>query len=234
VTCAILFAKDPQPGQVKTRLQPLLSAQLAAQVYAAFLRDSAETLAACQAGRKVVAFAPATGGDSLRSLLSESTGLGYEPQPEGDLGQRMASLCRWAITEGCEGVLLLGSDSPAMPASYIDQGLARLAAADVVIGPCVDGGYCLLGLRADAFESAAPALFEGIDWSTGRVLEQTVAALPDEIRLALLPTWYDVDLPEEVGFLRAHLMALARSGDTDTGRHSARLLADLEQLPPPS
>ena len=232
LTGAVLLAREPLAGEVKTRLQTRLSAVQAAGLYTAFLRDGAAALAASTAGRKIVAVAPPEGEPSVRALLSAYTGLSFEGQPGGSLGERMEALCRRAVGAGCGRVVLLGSDSPSLPSSCIDEALERLRAAEVVIGPSVDGGYYLIGLRAEALPAAAPAVFRGIEWGTGRVLEQTVSALPGGLRLSLMPPWYDVDVPEEAAFLRVHLEALARAG-IETARHSRAALGGLD-LPPPS
>ena len=226
------MARDPLAGGVKTRLQPRLSAGRAAELYTAFLRDGAGALAASKARMKIVAVAPPEGVPSVRALLGGGAGLSFEGQPAGSLGERLEALCRRAAGAGCGRVVLLGSDSPTLPSSAIDEALQRLLAADVVIGPSVDGGYYLIGLRAEALPAAAPALFRGIDWGTGRVLEQTLSALPAGLRLSLMAPWYDVDEPQDAAFLRAHLEALARSGDDSTGRHSRAALRGLD-LPPP-
>ena len=233
LTGAVLLAREPLAGQVKTRLQPRLSAGQAAGLYAAFLRDGAAALAGSKAHRKVVAVAPPEGEPSLRGLLKGYAGLSFEGQPGGSLGERMEALCRRAAGAGCERVVLLGSDSPSLPSTFIDEALQRLREADVVIGPSVDGGYYLIGLRADALPEAAPVVFRGIEWGTGRVLEQTLEALPGGLHLSLMPPWYDVDVPEDAALLRVHLRALDRSGDESTGRHSRAALRGLD-LPPPS
>lgn len=217
---------------MKTRLQPRLSARQAAELYTAFLRDGAAALAASKADRKIVAVAPPEGSPSVRALLDDCAGLNFEGQPAGSLGERMEALCRRAVGAGCGRVVLLGSDSPSLPSSAIDEALTRLREADVVIGPAVDGGYYLIGLRAEALPAAAPAVFRGIDWSTGLVLEQTLSGLPGQLRLSLMAPWYDVDVPAEAAFLRVHLQALARAGDESTGRHSRAALRGLD-LPPP-
>ena len=228
----MLLAREPVPGRVKTRLQPRLSAGQAAELYTAFLRDGAAALAASKACRKIVAVEPGEGEPSVRALLGGHPGLSFEGQRGGSLGERMEALGRRAVAAGCERVVLLGSDSPSLPASFIDEALERLIAADVVIGPSADGGYYLIGLRGDALPAAAPVVFHGIEWSTGRVLEQTLKALPRALRLSLMPPWYDVDVPEEAALLRVHLEALARAGDESTGRHSRAALRGLD-LPPP-
>lgn len=219
-TCAVLFAKQPVPGAVKTRLQSHLSAAEAARLYQALLLDCAAVLNETQAVAKVVAFAPAQAEDALRALLTPIGGFEYVPQVEADLGQRMEALMQWAFARGAERVILVGSDSPSLPAAYLDEGLALLRDKDVVLGPSTDGGYYLVGRR-----KGASRIFQDVAWSTGKVLEQTLARL-DSQTLGLLPPWYDVDTPAEAGFLKVHLEALARAGSPQ-GRRSLAVLREL-------
>ena len=224
-TCAVLFAKKPAPGAVKTRLQSHLSAHDAARLYEALLLDCATALHATTAAAKVVAFAPADAEEVLRDLLTPIGAFEYVPQPEGDLGQRMEGLMQWAFARGAERVVLVGSDSPSLPASYIDAGLALLREKEVVLGPSTDGGYYLVGRR-----KGESRIFQDVAWSTGEVLKQTLVRLGTQT-LGLLPPWYDVDTPADAGFLKVHLEALARAGSTQ-GRHSLAVLRDLK-LPLP-
>ena len=224
-TCAVLFAKKPAPGAVKTRLQSHLSASDAARLYEALLLDCATALHATQAAAKVVAFAPVDAEEALRTLLTPIGTFQYVPQPEGDLGQRMEGLMQWAFAQKAERVVLVGSDSPSLPASYIDEGLALLRDKEVVLGPSTDGGYYLVGRC-----KGASRIFQDVAWSTGIVLEQTLARLGTQT-LGLLPPWYDVDTPADAGFLKVHLEALARAGNPQ-GQHSLAVLRDLA-LPQP-
>ncbi|MCY3787456.1 MAG: TIGR04282 family arsenosugar biosynthesis glycosyltransferase [Gemmatimonadetes bacterium] len=224
-TCAVLFAKKPAPGAVKTRLQSHLSARDAARLYEALLLDCATALHATHAVTKVIAFAPADAEESLRTLLTPIGSFEYVPQSEGDLGQRMEGLMQWGFVQGAERVVLVGSDSPSLPAAYIDEGLALLREKEVVLGPSTDGGYYLVGRR-----KGESRIFQDVAWSTGMVLEQTLGRLGTQT-LGLLPPWYDVDTPAEAGFLKVHLEALARAGSTQ-GQHSLAVLRDLA-LPQP-
>ena len=219
-TCAVLFAKKPAAGAVKTRLHSHLSAAEAAQLYRAFLLDCATALQATSAAAKVVAFAPAQAEGALRGLLSPFGSFEYVPQPESDLGGRMEGLMQWGFARGAERVVLVGSDSPSLPAAYIDEGLALLREKEVVLGPSTDGGYYLVGRRKGASQ-----IFQDVAWGTGMVLGQTLAHLGAQT-LGLLPPWYDVDTPAEAGFLKVHLEALERAGSAQ-GRHSLAALRDL-------
>lgn len=224
-TYAVLFAKKPIPGAVKTRLQSHLSAHEAARLYEAMLLDCASALHATKAAAKVVAFAPADAEEALRDLLAPIGTFEYVPQLEADLGPRMEGLMQWAFARGAERVVLVGSDSPSLPAVYIDEGLALLREKEVVLGPSTDGGYYLVGRR-----KGVSRIFQDVAWSTGMVLGQTLARLGTQT-FGLLPPWYDVDTPTEAGFLKVHLEALARSGNLQ-GQHSLAVLRDLA-LPQP-
>jgi len=127
------------------------------------------------------------------------------PQGPGDLGDRLDRAVWWAFDEGAEGVILLGADSPTLPAVYLRDALQLVADHDVVMGPCDDGGYYLLGLR-----KPASSLFDGIDWGTEAVAAQTRTRARDAgWNLVELPFWYDLD----------HHKNLARAAqDLDTAR----------------
>lgn len=224
-SCILLFAKAPRPGKVKTRLLACCTPGEAAALYRAFLLDSAALLRASGAGLKVVACEPPEGQAELEAVLG-TEGLRYLPQPQTELGGRLDQLFAWAFGLGMDRVVALGSDSPSLPAGRLGEALGLLEKREVVIGPSTDGGYYLIGLR-----QPTPELFRGIDWSTGRVLAQTLERLGSR-SLGLLPIWYDVDTPQDAALLRVHLEALARAGEP-AGGHARQALKNLN-LPLPS
>jgi rSAM/selenodomain-associated transferase 1 len=199
-----LFAKWPAPGAVKTRLagtDPAWAAHLAR----AFLLDTLDRLSAV-AARRVLAYSPAEAAKDFAALAADRFTL--VPQGEGDLGRRMASFFGDRLAEGARAVVLVGTDSPTLPAAFVKEAFASLQEADVVLGPACDGGYYLIGCRG-----RLPPVFDGIAWGSAAVLAQTVARLSDpNWRLALLPPWYDVDTPADWSLLCGHLAALRRAG----------------------
>ncbi len=225
-TCCILFVKDPRPGAVKTRLTPPLTPQQAANLYKAFVVDTAATVGESAADLKVVAYTPDAARDSISGLVENPDDFQFWPQEEGDLGERMNAALRRSFELGCDRAVIVGSDSPSLPGSLIDDGLELLKKTNVVIGPSTDGGYYLLGQRAGEEQ-----LFDGIQWSTGRVLEQSLQGLGSS-SLSLLDPWYDVDTAEEAAFLKIHLFALKRAG-TPVAPRTRAVLEELN-LPPPS
>lgn len=208
-----VFAKRPAPGRVKTRLAADTSPEWAARVASAFLLDTLARLADFDA-RRVLAYAP----DDAAAYFTPLAGDRFVPAPQGggDLGQRMAAFFQSELRAGVASVVLLGTDSPTLPITYVDQAFRELERADVVLGPATDGGYYLVGCAR-----RLPPIFEGVTWGSPRVLAETVARLaaPDWT-LALLPPWYDVDTLNDWWVLRGHLAALGRAGVDPGLRHT--------------
>jgi rSAM/selenodomain-associated transferase 1 len=213
-----LFAKQPLPGQVKTRLAADSTPEWAARVAEALLLDAVERWSAV-AARRVLAFAPPSTGDYFAQLVHGQFAL--VPQSEGDLGRRMAAFFAAQFEAGARSVVLIGTDSPTLPVAFVEQAFQALQKADVVLGPATDGGYYLIGCA-----ERVPPVFEGIAWGSEHVLAETVARLADPAwRLALLPPWYDVDTLADWCALRGHLAALRRAG-VDPGVPRTQALAE--------
>lgn len=121
----------------------------------------------------------------------------YVQQGKG-LGARMEHAFRQAFEEGAAKAVIIGSDCPGLRPGHLRQAYRALGQADVVAGPSEDGGYYLLGMNR-----LHPPLFSGIDWSTGRVLEQTLRACRRQgLEWALLETLNDVDTKDDWDALR--------------------------------
>ncbi len=199
-----VFAKRPVAGQVKTRLASETSPEWAARVADAFLRDTLDRLAAIPA-RHVLACAPAEAESWFADLVGERAAL--VRQSSGDLGQRMTAFFQSQREAGSTATVLIGTDSPTLPLAYIQQAFDALGRADVVLGPATDGGYYLIGIAR-----RLPPIFTGVRWSSPHVLAETLARLPADWRLELLPPWYDVDTWADWRMLCGHLAAMRRAG----------------------
>ena len=200
-----MFAKFPENGCVKTRLAEKLGADGATAIYRAFLRDLTRRLR-LSAGRRVLCYTPDQ--ERSRSYFAALAGQDFElwSQPAGDLGRRMLSFFTTFLDSG-DRVILMGSDSPTLPISIVDEAFSALERSDCVLGPATDGGYYLIGLRA-----VHDSLFSGIQWSGAQVLSQTVERIRAcGLSLELLQPWYDVDTWEDLVFLAGHRRAQAYS-----------------------
>ncbi len=225
-TCLIVFVKNPIPNQVKTRLLPEISAEQAASLYRAFLIDWCETLAELSNVDLVIAYTPPESQPDLRTLIGDD--VTYIPQTGKNLGERLTSTTQWAAENGYKKILIVGSDSPTLPLSHISEAIVGLDSRDIVIGPSVDGGYYLIGFSIENLNEIVPSIFEGIAWSTPKVLQQTVECIRTiDATLKLLPPWYDVDTPEDLSFLLAHLYAIQLAEGTVQAIRTQNMLFEL-------
>jgi rSAM/selenodomain-associated transferase 1 len=190
-----VFAKAPLPGQVKTRLIPLLGAEGAAAVY----RQMA--LHALHIATAVAPVSLWTAGAADHPFLRECAaqfGAALHAQSDGDLGARMAHCLRQLLQQH-RRVLLIGSDCPALRAVDLQQAAAALDHdGAIVLTPAEDGGYVLVGMRAVATPEALQAMFDGIAWSTAAVMSQSrqrLAAIG--LHAAEMPQQWDVDSPDD-------------------------------------
>ncbi|MBI3982841.1 MAG: TIGR04282 family arsenosugar biosynthesis glycosyltransferase [Gemmatimonadetes bacterium] len=184
-----VFVKAPLAGRVKTRLAVHLGARRAAALYRALGRRVVESCVD-PAYPTTVWFSPAAEGRAVRSWMRGLTPKpGFQVQPEGALGTRLAAAFDRHFGDGAERVVIIGSDCPGVDRRLVAQALETLHSRDVVVGPSHDGGYYLIGLR-----TPTPGLFHEVAWSTPAVLGQTLARVHRlGLGAALLPTLRDVD-----------------------------------------
>lgn len=195
VTPIAVYARPPRPGEAKTRLTPVLGANGASELYACFVSDTIRVASGVTESVSIWSSRPDDG-----SLAALTPGLPMREQRGHDLGTRMAHTLETLVSKA-GAALLIGTDTPTLPASYLRLAEAAFDENDVVFGPAADGGYYLVGARG-----AVPAVFDGIAWSTPTVLADTLAACRKAgLAAALLPPWYDVDTPDDLRILRAHL-----------------------------
>jgi rSAM/selenodomain-associated transferase 1 len=194
--CICVFAKSPRPGIVKTRLAALVGNADAAALAVAFLQDTWSSVSSLPWAKAVIAStAPST---PLVSPRASEVWL----QGDGDLGERLERILQRAL-EGSPFAIALGADSPGLPAEYLQQACDALREADAALGPCDDGGFYLLGLRR-----CPSGLLTGISWSQADTFAQTQSKLKAAgLGVRVLPTWFDVDRPEDLLRLKAMIAA---------------------------
>jgi len=195
----IVVAKKPEPGFTKTRLCPPFTPQEAAQFYRCLMLDTLELAARVQGVEHCVAYAPIGAHSYFQSLVPE--GFNLIPQQGADLGERLANTLADRFQHGCQKVVVMNSDGPTLPLSYLEQAFRQLQQCDVSLGMGHDGGYYLIGMK-----QMQPELFENIAWSSDRVLSQTLDACRRlQLKVHRLPQWYDVDVGEDLQQLRFDL-----------------------------
>jgi len=213
-----VFSRVPIVGQVKTRLAPVLTLEGAADLYRCFLLDTVSLAMRVGRCKALLVYTPREASRVLRDMVEQPIDL--IPQSSGDLGSRMNDAFKDLFACGYESCVMIGGDLPTLPLSRLRTAFSALERSPVVLGPSLDGGYYLIGLRV-----SQPALFEGITWSTPQVLGQTIDRIN---RLGLevhcLEPWYDVDTAEDLDFLVSHVRLLMACGGSDLPRQTVNAL----------
>jgi rSAM/selenodomain-associated transferase 1 len=246
--CALaVMSKAPQAGRVKTRLVPPLTPEEAAELNKCFLRDTTAAISAACSRRPVgdanevksrfrggawpseaataacgiAVYTPVGSEPSYAEILPAEFSL--LPQRGDRFGERLYFATEDLFKCGFESVCLIDSDSPTVPATYFQQAVELLASPNdrIVLGPSDDGGYYLIGLKKPRRE-----IFEQIDWSTQRVLSQTIRRAKDiGVEVKLLPTGYDVD--DEAGLTRLRDELRNQSAAKTVAPNTREFLANL-------
>ena len=190
----IVFTRYPEPGKTKTRLIPAIGAETAACLQRSMTEHTVVQAQSLASQREVELEIRFTGGNKrlLQSWLGSDCC--YRSQAKGDLGERMAEAFRQAFQEGMQRVVIIGIDCPDVDGLLLKKAFETLEEQDLVLGPAIDGGYYLIGLRR-----FVPHLFQGVPWSTEQVLQQTVEiAAAQNWTVGYLPTLEDVDRAEDL------------------------------------
>jgi rSAM/selenodomain-associated transferase 1 len=191
--CLLFFVKNPKRGMVKSRLAIAVGEEVARDLYKSFVRDMLSTL-----DKRRFPLSCCFYPEDVLSDITKIIGGNHQylAQRGDDLGARMAHCFRQAFTQGSDRVVLIGSDSPDLPAEIIDEAFTSLGEADSVIGPAFDGGYYLIGFKEDSF---TPEVFKSMPWGTDAVFQTTLDILKHRKRTVHhLPPWGDIDTLEDL------------------------------------
>jgi len=189
----VVFAKAPLAGLAKTRLISALGAEGTAQLARRMLDHALAQALQAQVGPVELCMSPDPDGAAWQGVALPGAVL-RTAQGDGDLGERMARTVHRVTTEPQgQPVLLMGTDCPALTAGVIAEAARQLARHDAVLVPVADGGYVMLGLRADC-----PEIFRDMPWSTPVVAAETLRRLALRgLRVWLGPTLHDIDEPAD-------------------------------------
>ncbi|MCD9186007.1 MAG: TIGR04282 family arsenosugar biosynthesis glycosyltransferase [Pyrinomonadaceae bacterium] len=188
----IIMAKVPRAGNVKTRLQPFLSAEQCVLLSEAFLEDAINKAKGISE-KLIIAFSPADERAYFDKFGDEN--LILTEQKGSDLGERMCNAFQFALSQNSDSAVMIGTDSPTFPADYIEQAFEFLELeTDAVLGKTADGGFYLIGLRKLNKE-----IFENVAWSSGKTFEQTYRnIMKSDLHLREVPSWFDVDEKDDL------------------------------------
>ncbi len=200
----LVFAREPRPGKVKTRLIPALGAAGAAALYERLLAETLGAVAGLKHGNAELWYESDDAEPLKCRKLAAKFGAVLHQQHGVDLGERMKKACRKAAPSARDPLVIIGSDCPGYTADYLSQAFDALRGVDAVLGPALDGGYVLIGLtRTD------PRLFDEMPWGTSKVLGLTRSRLRVlGWRWRELPPLRDIDRPSDL----AHFPLLQAGG----------------------
>ena len=185
----IIFVRNPELGKVKTRLAATIGDVAALRIYNQLLVHT-RNISEAVARDKFIFYAPAITEEDMWF------GDGYFKctQAAGDLGYRMQEAFQHVFSKGYKKAVIIGSDCIELTPGIIEDAYLQLNQRDLVIGPAVDGGYYLLGMK-----TLYPELFANKKWSTDSVFAETIAAVKAlGLTYAAMPLLNDVDEEKDV------------------------------------
>ncbi len=198
----IVLAKSPQPGRVKTRLQPTFSGAEAAALATAAIRDTLDAVADLAPRRTVVAWdGPPVGWLPRDAVVLAQRGAGLDERLEHVFADV------FALDGGQHRdrpILLVGMDTPQVTAADLD---VDWDGHDAVLGPAHDGGYWAIGFRRHVRGAIL-----GVPMSTARTGDVQGSRLRTlGLTVGVLPAFLDIDEPEDAAAV-ADLVPLSRFG----------------------
>lgn len=142
----------------------------------------------------IICYYPETAGESVKSWLGEK--YAYYCQRGADIGEKMNDSFLMAFQNGFSRAVLIGSDIPDLGGDIIEKAMEKLTSFDAVIGPCLDGGYYLIGFNRKTF---LPRVFKKISWSGPEVFDQTMNIFSQfNYTVYRLPRLNDIDEFEDL------------------------------------
>lgn len=192
-TAIFVFVRFPRPGKVKTRLSQSLGEKkttwfyrLCADTILSEIRNLPENV------EKYVFCADKNDEPEISRWVGP--GFSIAIQEGEDLGQRLKNAFSSVFNSGMQKVIAVASDVPDLSTDIMNKSLQTLDNNDIVIGPCYDGGYYLLGMKR-----LQNHLFDGISWSTEHVYRQTIAAAKKHgLTAGQLQPLMDIDTEDDI------------------------------------
>ena len=202
-----IFAKPPLAGKVKTRLIPDIGEQSATAVYHYCLQSNLEMLE--QSGFEFQIWLTE---QSDHEVFKQQP---IHPQQGNDIGKRMYHALSTGLKQGAQDgiqqVILIGSDCLEITPKVLNRVVDKLHQHDLVFIPALDGGYVLIAAR----KTIDSRLFDGIEWSSDRVLIDSLHIAMDlGISTAVLNPLRDIDHVQDVAHY-AELVALLNRSSTE-------------------
>lgn len=185
----IIFVRNPVLGKVKTRIAATIGDENALAIYKHLLQYTKQIVSLVDVTKHIF-YADELNGNDLWDGNEKYLQSGV------DLGDRMKNAFNCVFAKGYSKVIIIGSDCFELTPDILNSAFDKLNRSDIVIGPAKDGGYYLLGMG-----KPNPYLFDNIQWSTNRVLHETIEIMRENnLSFSLLTELNDIDEAKDITF----------------------------------
>ncbi len=182
----IVFTRNPELGKVKTRLAKDIGAEKALMIYEILLEHTSKVIELLPCEKAIYYSEAIPKNDYWKTSYKK------EVQVGADLGSRMCFAFEKSFDQGYAKAVLIGSDLMDLKEEHITKAFDALDESDVVIGPALDGGYYLIGLK-----NLNLSIFQHKNWGTNSVLNETLADLKNS-NITLLESLNDIDTYDDL------------------------------------
>ena len=188
----IIFCKYPIEGNVKTRIAKTIGNEVSVNLYKLLSEYIFQELLKTENVFQYLFYDNNADRDKIKKWAgAEFT---YELQEGNDLGEKMYNAFNKVIDRGSTKTIIVGTDIPDISSDIIQKAFQALNNSDVVIGPAMDGGYYLLGMKR-----LYKSFFTGIEWSNHTVLKKTLEKINSlNLSYSMLPELIDIDTEEDL------------------------------------
>ncbi len=183
----LIFTRNPELGKVKTRLARSVGDKTALNIYKFLITKTIKSTLRVNADKAVYYSVKVRENDIWDSKTYQK-----HQQKGEDLGIRMLNAFQNGFKSGYEKIIIIGSDLYDLSTEEIDKAFEYLNSNDVVIGPALDGGYYLLGMK-----KLYKNIFQNKAWGTETVRKDTLKNLIDS-KVKLLEKKNDIDVYEDI------------------------------------
>ena len=218
----IIFTRVPIPGKTKTRLQSFLTKEQCAEIHKNFLKDIKYT---CEKLKRdiFIFYTPEDKNNVLKSIFGHK--FKYKIQEGNDLGEKMYSAIEYVLGKKYNSCILIGSDIPFLKEDDLKKAFKILRKKDIVLGPTVDKGYYLVGMK-----NPTKAVFENVQYGYGNVLDDTIASIKNSnLTYDLTNKNIDIDEKEDVVHFYNEIKKENVSKNTHTSKYIIKVIEEYER-----
>lgn len=209
----ILFTKAPHICRVKTRMSPALSHRECLFLHKKLTENAIRQFRSNNRFKLIIY---TTRIDKVRHLYPR--GISVKKQTGSNLGFKMHNAIMHEM-KNTQHVVLIGSDCLMLDINYVYSAFENLSKAnDIVLGPTIDGGYVLIGMKKQN-----TFLFDHIPWGTSSVIDKTLASAHKRGRkITSLEKISDLDTIEDLYQLNKQ-DSLPRWANSLADKHSSNI-----------